>query len=36
MDFAFGVDGKKKQKGPSKNWTPKQIKDELAKLDAKI
>lgn len=35
MDFAFTGD-KKKKTGPSKKWTAKQIKDELASLEAKI
>jgi hypothetical protein len=35
MDFALTGE-KKKKTGPSKNWTPKQIKDELVKFDEKI
>lgn len=36
MDLAFGADGSSKRKGPSKNWTEKEIEEELKKLDAKI
>lgn len=32
MDFAFTSD-KKKSTGPSKKWTSKQIKEEIAKFD---
>lgn len=35
MDFAFGGE-KKKRMGPSKKWTSKLIKEELAKFDTKI
>ena len=35
MDFAFTSD-KKKKTGPTKKWTSKQIKEEIAKFDAKI
>ena len=35
MDFAFTSD-KKKKTGPTKKWTQKQIKEEIAKFDAKI
>jgi len=35
MDFAFTSD-KKKYTGPSKKWTQKQLKDELAAFDKKI
>ena len=35
MDFAFTSD-KKKKTGPTKKWTSKQIKDEIAALDLKI
>jgi hypothetical protein len=34
MDIAFS-DAKKK-KGPSKEWTEKEIEEQLQKLDAKI
>jgi hypothetical protein len=36
MDLAFGADGSSKKKGPSKNWTEREIEEELKKLDAKI
>ena len=36
MDLAFGADASAKKKGPSKNWTEKEIEEELKKLDAKI
>jgi 26S proteasome regulatory subunit N7 len=35
MDFAFGATVNKK-KGPTKKWTPKMVKEELAKFDTKI
>lgn len=36
MDLAFGIDSAKVKKGPSKNWTEKEIEEELKKLDGKI
>jgi len=36
MDFAFGDGTKKRNQGPSKQWTEKEIEEELKKLDAKI
>ena len=36
MDLAFGADASKSRKGPSKNWTEKEIEEELKKLDDKI
>lgn len=36
MDLAFGIDQSKANKGPSKNWTEKEIEEELKKLDDKI
>lgn len=36
MDFAFNNSEKKKSTGPSKKWTAKQLKDEIAALDVKI
>ncbi len=36
MDMAFGADASKAKKGPSKNWTEKEIEEELKKLEAKI
>ena len=35
MDLAF-TDQSKKQKGPSKEWTEKEIEEELKKFDDKI
>jgi hypothetical protein len=35
MDFAFS-DETKKRKGPSKQWTEREIEEEIKKLDAKI
>ncbi len=35
MDFAF-TGSMKKKTGPTKKWTSKQIKEEMAKYDAKI
>lgn len=35
MDFAFG-DGAAKRKGPSKQWSEREIEEELKKLDDKI
>jgi len=35
MDIAF-TGSMKKKTGPSKKWTGKQIKEELAKFEAKI
>lgn len=36
MDLAFGAEGANKRKGPSKQWTEREIEEELKKLDAKI
>jgi 26S proteasome regulatory subunit N7 len=36
MDLAFGADQAKAKKCPSKNWSEKEIEEELQKLDAKI
>jgi hypothetical protein len=35
MDLAF-VDSNQKKRGPSKEWTEKEIEDALKKLDDKI
>jgi hypothetical protein len=35
MDFAF-TGSMKKKTGPTKKWTSEQIKEEMAKYDAKI
>jgi hypothetical protein len=32
----FGADAKKVNKGPTKNWTEKEVEEELKKLEAKI
>lgn len=36
MDFAFGDTSTKRNTGPSKQWTERELEEELKKLDAKI
>lgn len=36
MDLAFTAEGGNKKRGPSKQWTEKEIEEELKKHDDKI